>query len=324
MVENILATLKSIAKSDPKRIVFPEGDDLRILEACRIISDEGIANPVILQGKRAKELSVENNISLKGLTLLDFEDLDTKVYASKLFDLRKHKGLTLDDAKKLVLDVNYMGVLMVQSGFVDGMVSGASHSTASTLKPALQIIKTKPGVKTASSFFMISKEGTTYFLSDCAFVIDPDAQELCDIAISTASSAKNFGFSPKVALLSFSTKGSADHESLNKIKEALKLIKKANPDLVVDGELQLDSAIVPEVAQMKCPSSPLMGSANVLIFPDLNSGNIGYKLVERLGGFRAVGPIIQGLNKPVNDLSRGCNVDDIVAVTTITVVEVEK
>jgi phosphate acetyltransferase len=317
---NLLDDLRVKAKLKPRRIVFPEGSDLRVLRAARILKDEGIAHPVILDGVLAESLLRENNISLDGLELI--KDVSFDDYVSLLLDRRKHKGLSREEAEVLVRDFNYLGVLMVESGFVDAMISGAAHSTASVLRPALQIIKTKRGVKTASSFFIVFKEDVSYFFSDCAFVINPSAVELCDIAISTARSAKSFGFEPRVALLSFSTKGSAEHEVLFKLREALSLIKSVDSDLVVDGELQLDSAIVPGVASLKCPLSPIQGDANVLIFPDLNSGNIAYKLVERLGGFKAVGPIIQGLNKPVNDLSRGCSVDDIVDVAILTVLEV--
>ncbi|MCC7574119.1 phosphate acetyltransferase [Candidatus Woesearchaeota archaeon] len=321
---SILDDIKVRARESPKRIVFPEGDDVRVLRACRIIRDENIGFPVILRGSKAKILLEKNNISCDGLELVDESIIDLGSYVSLLVEKRKHKSLSAEDAKSLVKDVNYLGVLMVESGFVDCMISGAVHPTASVLRPALQIIKTKPGVNTASSFFIVCKDDLTYFFSDCAFVINPDENELCDIALSTARSAETLGFSPRVALLSFSTKGSAEHESLIKIRNALSLIKEKNPGLVVDGELQLDSAIVPDVAKLKCGDSVIKGDANVLVFPDLNSGNIGYKLVERLGGFMAIGPIVQGLRKPVNDLSRGCGVDDIVRVAMITVVEVGK
>jgi phosphate acetyltransferase len=319
---NILDSLKVKVKESPKRIVFPEGSDLRVLRACRIICDEGFGFPVILQGSRAKELLDENDISVDGLELVD--DVDLEPYVSLLLKKREGKGLSVDDAKSLVLDVNYLGVLMVESGFVDCMVSGAAHSSASVLRPALQIIKTVDDVKVASSFFIMSKGDLTYFFSDCALIINPGAVELCDIAVATAHSARSFGFEPRVALLGFSTKGSSDDSSLNKVREAVELVRSKSPDLVVDGELQLDSAIVPDVAKLKCPDSVVRGLANVLVFPDLNSGNIGYKLVERLGGFSAVGPIIQGLRKPVNDLSRGCSVDDIVNVAVISLFEVGK
>ncbi len=324
MVESILSNFKKIAKENPLKIVFPEGGDLRVLRAARILFDEGFARPVILQGALAKKLLAENNISSAGLEILDFDDIDLDRYANLLFELRKHKGLLFDDAKKLVRDVNYLGVLLVKDGFASGMVSGAAHPTSSVLRPALQIIKTKEGINTASSFFLMSRDDSSYLFSDCALIINPSASQLADIALSTASSARVLGIEPRVALLSFSTLGSANDDSLNKIREALVLIKKSSPDLVVDGEVQVDAAIVPEVAKSKCSESILGGRANVLIFPDLNSGNISYKLVERLGGFKAIGPIVQGLNMPVNDLSRGCSVDDIVNLAVITVVEAQR
>lgn len=321
-MNRILENIRLNAKKFPKRIVFPEGDDLRILRASRIIKDNGFGNPVILKGETAKELMNKNNISIEGIEFV--EDEQNEELIKLLLEKRKHKGLTLEEAQNMIKDVNYLGVLMVESGFVDCMVSGAASPTASVLRPALQIIKTKPGINTASSFFIVSKEDKNYFFSDCALVVEPSAEELKDIALSTAESAETFGIEPKVALLSFSTKGSSNHESLKKIRETLKLVKQEKPGLIIDGELQLDAAIVPSVSSSKCSESEIKGDANVLIFPDLNSGNIGYKLVERLGGFKAIGPVIQGLKKPVNDLSRGCSVENIVDVATITIAEVDK
>ncbi len=320
---DIIVKLKELAVKSPRRIVFPEGDDLRILKACRIIRDEGIAYPVIL-GSGAMALMEKEGISVEGLEFVDVSSVDFDFYISLLLEKRKHKGLSKSDAEALLGDVNYLGALMVESGFVDAMISGASHPTSSVLRPALQIVGTRVGVKTASSFFLVSKDDLNYFFSDCAFVIDPDASQLKDIAISTARSAERLGFEPRVALLSFSSLGSAKHESISKIVDALALIKKDEPSLLVDGELQLDAAIDEGVASLKCPNSPLKGRANVLIFPDLNSGNIGYKLVERLGHFRAIGPIVQGLKKPINDLSRGCCIEDIVNVAVLTVLEVDE
>lgn len=321
-MNKIFDELKLKAERSPKRIVFPEGNDLRILKACRFLKDNGFANPVILRGDKAEVLLEQNNLSAEGLELI--KDFPINDYVDLLVEKRKSKGLLRRDALRLLEDVNYQGVLLVESGFVDAMVSGACHPTASVLRPALQIIKTKEGVNKASSFFMIFSGDNLFFFSDCAFIVRPDALDLKDIALATARSAESFGVTPRVALLSFSTSGSSNHESLLFIRDALNLIKKEDSSLIIDGELQLDAAIVPEVANLKCPNSVIKGDANVLIFPDLNSGNIGYKLVERLGGCKVVGPIIQGLRKPVNDLSRGCCVEDIINVSLITGSEVEK
>jgi phosphate acetyltransferase len=237
--------------------------------------------------------------------------------------MRKEKGLSLEDAKEMIKQVSYFGTMMVHLGDADGLVSGASHSTADTLRPALQIIKTQEGHSIASSYFIMVVENKVYFFSDCGFVVDPDANQLSEIAISTAQSAKQYGIEPKVAMLSFSTHGSGKGESVDKVIEATKLAREKMPDLEIDGDIQLDAAVVPEIGKKKCPNSSIKGNANVLIFPDLNSGNIGYKLVERMAHAMAIGPIVQGLNKPVNDLSRGCSVKDIVEVCAITVVEAQ-
>ena len=321
-MNDLINKLKIASKSSPKRLVFPEGDDLRVLKACRFLKDEGLAIPVILNGSAAEVVASKEGLSLEGLELI--KDFNANDYVDLLLEKRAHKGLLREDALKLLRDVNYQGVLLVESDFVDGMISGASHPTASVLRPALEVIKTKEGVKKASSFFLVFSDGDLFFFSDCAFVVKPCAEELKDIALATASSARSFGVEPRVALLSFSTLGSSNHESLSFIRDALVLIKKADSSLVVDGELQLDAAIVPEVAKLKCPGSVIQGDANVLVFPDLNSGNIGYKLVERIGGCKVIGPVIQGLRKPVNDLSRGCSVDDIINMALITSSEVEK
>ena len=325
MVKKIIDEIKNKARSDVKKIVYPEGFDDRILQSAQKILEEKLAKVVIL-GEEDKIMwrGGELGLNLEGVEIINpsnFENLES--YAKELYKLRKEKGMTLEEAKEKILDVNYFGTMMVHMGDADGLVSGASHSTADTIRPALQIIKTKPGHTLASSFFIMVLEDKIYFFADCGFVINPNSQELSEIALSTADSAKKFGFTPKVAMLSFSTHGSAKDPLVDKVIKATELVRKKAPHLVVDGEVQLDAAIIPSIAKKKCPNSNLAGEANVLVFPDLNSGNIGYKLVERLAHAQALGPIVQGLNKPVNDLSRGCSVEDIVTVTAITVVEAQ-
>ena len=231
--------------------------------------------------------------------------------------------MTIEEARKFAKDGEIFSTLLLKKGEVDGLVSGSTHTTADTLRPALQIIKTKEGIKLASSFFIMIVEEKLFLFADCGFNIKPNPEELAEIAYSTAQSARFFNIDPKIAFLSFSTKGSADHEDVRKVKEAVRIFSQKNPYCIFDGELQLDAAIVPFVHEKKCPTSPLKGEANVLIFPDLNAGNIGYKLAQWIGGATAIGPIVQGLNKPVNDLSRGCSINDIVDVAAITAVQAE-
>jgi len=323
---NILEQFEERAKKNPKRIVFPEGTDDRILKAAHRILELKTAQPIILGNSdsicsRAKEL---------GLSITNEQVFDPsqstliEEFAQSYFELRKHKGLTIEQAREAIRHPTTFGTMMVYLDHADGLVSGATHTTAETLRPALQIIKTKEAVPLASSFFIMVTPEKVFFFADCGFVKNPNAKELAAIAITTADSAKRFGFDPYVALLSFSTKGSADDPSIQKVREATQLVRQQRPDILIDGELQVDAAIVDSVAHKKCPDSPVGGKANVLIFPDLNSGNIGYKLVERFAHTRAIGPIVQGLHKPINDLSRGCSVQDIVDITAITVIEAQK
>jgi len=244
-------------------------------------------------------------------------------FSLALYELRKDKGISMDEAKKLLKEPIYYAMMMLKKGLIDGVVSGVAHSTAHTFRPALQIIKTKPNIKTASSYFIISLKEKELFFADCSMNIDPDADKLADIAISTADSATLLGLKPKVAMLSFSTKGSGEHESLEKVKKAVEIVKGRRKDIIIDGEMQVDAAIVPWVAKLKCPDSPVKGEANVLIFPDLNSGNISYKIANWLGDAMAIGPIAQGLDKPVNDLSRGATVKEIVLVTAVTALQAQ-
>ncbi|MFP4645547.1 MAG: phosphate acetyltransferase [Candidatus Woesearchaeota archaeon] len=328
----LLDDLKSKAKETTRRIVFPESTDERVLQAAHRLLGEGICE-VILLGipEDIKSKGRQLGAVLSKATIIDYgSDKDRQEkYAQALVMLRQHKGMDVSKARELLKDPVYFATMMVQTGDADGMVSGAEHATADTLRPALQIIGTKPEVTIASSFFLIlahdmvddENSNTLFFFADCGFVVDPDAKQLSEIGFETAQSAKSFGIDPKVGFLSFSTKGSASHEKLHKVVEATSLFRERAPDIPVDGELQLDAAIIPSVCEKKCGQSPLQGNANILIFPDLNSGNIAYKLVQRFGHAKAIGPIIQGLNKPVNDLSRGCSAEDIVNVAIITAVE---
>ncbi len=324
-----LESIRWKAKSGPKRIVYPEADDERVLRAAELVTKDGIAEITIIGNiEEVKKKEKELKINLKGVTVLDpsapQNSEKTEDYAQKLFALRQHKGMTLDEARTLMKNPIYYGTMMVHENEADGMVSGASHTTAETLRPALQIVKTKDNVKYASSFFMMVKDERVFFFADCAFIEEPTEEQLVSIALQTADSAKRFGHEPRVAMLSFSTKGSGGSAVVDKVRRATDEIKKQRPDLLIDGELQLDAAIVPGVALKKCPNSPIKGNANVLIFPDLNAGNIGYKLVERFGETKAIGPIVQGLKKPINDLSRGCSVEDVVLTTQITVIEAQE
>lgn len=304
MVKKFLNLVKRQARKSPARIVFPETFDERVKQAVKKILKEKTAIPVLIDMKREK--------------------YRRKKYAEELFQLRKDKGLTLKEAQKLMSDYNYFGVMMVKMDEADGMISGAHSSTADTLRPALQIIKTKEQFHKVSGFFFMVLEKRLMLFADCAVNIEPDAHGLADIAIDTAETAKKFGITPRIAMLSFSTNGSIKHPSVDRVKEAVKIVNYRRPDLVCEGEMQVDAAIVPSVCARKFPNSRVFGNANVLIFPDLNSANISYKLVQRLAGAQAIGPIIQGLQKPINDLSRGCSVDDIVNLAAITSVEAQK
>ncbi|MCA9478429.1 MAG: phosphate acetyltransferase [Nanoarchaeota archaeon] len=321
----LIEDIKKRAISLHKHIVYPEGDDDRILQAAAQVLAEDIAELTILGDvDKIKWRAGELHIDISGAQLVNPANSEKKEhYAQTLYNLRRQKGMTLEEAREFVEDPIFFGTLMVHLGDADGMVSGARHTTADSIRPALQIIKTKPGHKVASSFFFMVPQDSdkVFFFADCAFIEHPNAHELATIAVQTADSARAFGFEPKVAMLSFSTNGSAHDSSLDFIIEATDLVRRKRPDIMIDGELQLDAAIVPEVAAMKCPDSPLKGDANVLVFPSLNAGNIGYKLVERFAHAKPIGPIIQGLNKPVNDLSRGCSVEQIVQTTEITVIE---
>ncbi|HEQ8751423.1 TPA: phosphate acetyltransferase [Streptococcus pyogenes] len=303
------------------KIVFPEGNDERVVRAAARLKFEGLLEPIIL----GQSEEVRNLLTKLGFADQDYTIINPNEYADfdkmkeTFVDIRKGKA-TLEDADKMLRDVNYFGVMLVKMGLADGMVSGAIHSTADTVRPALQIIKTKPGISRTSGVFLMNRENTSerYVFADCAINIDPTAQELAEIAVNTAETAKIFGIDPKIAMLSFSTKGSGKAPQVDKVREATEIAKGLNPDLALDGELQFDAAFVPETAAIKAPDSAVAGQANTFIFPDLQSGNIGYKIAQRLGMFDAIGPILQGLNKPVNDLSRGSSAEDIYKLAIIT------
>ncbi|HHJ8445700.1 TPA: phosphate acetyltransferase [Streptococcus pyogenes] len=303
------------------KIVFPEGNDERVVRAAARLKFEGLLEPIILgQSEEVRNLLTKLGFADQDYTIInpnEYADFDKMKEA--FVDMRKGKA-TLEDADKMLRDVNYFGVMLVKMGLADGMVSGAIHSTADTVRPALQIIKTKPGISRTSGVFLMNRENTSerYVFADCAINIDPTAQELAEIAVNTAETAKIFDIDPKIAMLSFSTKGSGKAPQVDKVREATEIAKGLNPDLALDGELQFDAAFVPETAAIKAPDSAVAGQANTFIFPDLQSGNIGYKIAQRLGMFDAIGPILQGLNKPVNDLSRGSSAEDIYKLAIIT------
>lgn len=300
-------------------IVFPEGTDERILKAASRLAADNVVKPILVGN--AEE--VQQNASSVGVSLEGIEVLDPNTYpeydllVEKFVERRKGKA-TEEQAREMLKDENYFGTMLVYLHKADGLVSGAAHSTADTVRPALQIIKTKPGVKRTSGAFIMVRDDEKYVFADCAINITLDAQGLAEVAVESGKTAKMFDIDPRVAMLSFSTKGSAKSEETEKVIEAVKLAKELDPELVVDGEFQFDAAFVPSVAEKKAPGSELKGDANVFIFPSLEAGNIGYKIAQRLGNFDAVGPILQGLNAPVNDLSRGCNEDDVYKLAIIT------
>ena len=317
------------AKADRQTIVLPEGSDIRTLKAAREIIDQGIADVIILGSESDMRT---HGVGLDGATIIDPATSDKfEAYAEKFAELRAKKGVTLEQAREQMLDVSYFGVMMVYLGDADGMVSGACHSTADTLRPALQILRTAPGTKLVSSSFVMDVpdceygDGGLFVMGDCALNMYPTADELSEIAIASAHTFERLcGGTARVALLSYSSYGSGKGESVDKVHEATQIAKEKAPDLQVDGELQADAAIVASVGSLKAPESPVAGKANVLVFPDLDAANIGYKLVQRLAKAEAYGPITQGLGAPMNDLSRGCSAEDVLGVIAITAVQAQE
>ena len=325
---SILEQMTERARKNPQRIVLPEGDEPRTLEAANILLRDKLAKLILIGSpEKINAMARENNYEyIKDATIFDpATDEKMKEYANLLYELRKAKGMTEEEAAKKAQDPLYLGCLMIKNGDADGELAGARGTTADTIRPAFQILKTKPGVKIVSGAFLmftpakhLGEEGFLVF-ADCAVNPCPTAEELAQIAVSTAETARTIaGIEPRVAMLSFSTKGSAKHELIDKVTEATRIAKELAPDLMLDGELQADAALIEAVGTKKAPGSPVAGKANVLVFPDLQAGNIGYKLVERFSGADAVGPILQGIAAPVNDLSRGCKVQDIVQMVIIT------
>ena len=327
---SMIEKIKNKARANIKTIVLPEGDEPRTVKAAEDIVKEGLATPILLGNpEKIAEVAKEQGANISGIKIIDPAASEkTAEYTKVLFELRKAKGVTEEDAKKLVADPMYYGIMMVKCGDADGLVSGAVHTTGDMLRPALRIIKTKPGMKVVSSSFLmdcpnksLGEDGLLVY-ADCVVMPCPTAEELAHIAVSAAETARVLcGVQePRVALLSFSTKGSAKHELVSKVQEAVKIAHELAPDLLLDGEMQFDAALVPEIGASKAPGSKVAGRANVLVFPDLQAGNIGYKITQRIGGAECFA-VLQGLAKPCNDLSRGCSVEDIVNTVAMTAVQ---
>lgn len=313
--------LSSQIKGQGKTLVFPEGEDVRIQGAAVRLAAEELVKPILLGSKAAIEATAAaNNFDLSGLQIIDPAEYPADAREKMVDALVERRNGKTDaaTASKWLEDVNYFGTLLVYLEVADGMVSGATHPTGDTVRPALQIIKTAPGSSRISGAFVMQRDDERYIFADAAINIDIDAQTMAEIAVQSANTAKVFGIDPKVAMLSFSTKGSAKAPQVDKVAEATQLAKTAAPELAIDGELQFDAAFVESVAAAKAPESEVAGHANVFVFPDLQSGNIGYKIAQRLGGFEAIGPVLQGLAKPISDLSRGANEEDVYKVAIIT------
>lgn len=318
-MSNLFDEVKAKIRGNEKTIVLPEGTDERVLQAASRLHVEGLVQPILLGNEtEVRQAATLSNVDVTEILIIDpanapyFEDL-----VEQFVERRAGKN-TVEQARELLLSVNYFGTMLVYSGRADGLVSGAVHSTADTVRPALQIIRTKPGVSKTSGAFIMMKNEQKLVFADCAITVNPTSQELAEIAVESAKTARSFGVIPRVAMLSFSTKGSAVTEETVKVEKATEIAHTLAPELAIDGEFQFDTAYVPEIAQKKAPDSVIQGDANVFVFPTLEAGNIGYKLTERLGGYEAIGPILQGLNAPVNDLSRGCSADDVYKLCLMT------
>ena len=327
---DFLDVIKAKARSAPRHILLPESDDRRVLQAANEVMKQGIARITLIgDAQHAQEKAATFGIDVSKFDFITPTTFPkTGYYREVLYDLRKNKLLTLEQAAELVKNPLYFGTMMVYCGDADGMVAGSLSATGDVLRPALQILKTKPGYKSVSGAFLIAVPNSTlgnnglFVFADCAVNVNPDSQTLAEIGMQSAETARQLGgFTPVVSFLSFSTKGSAKHELVDKVSAAVKIAQTSDPKLALDGEFQADAALIEAVGRLKAPGSPVAGKANVLVFPDLQSGNIGYKLVERLANATAIGPILQGLAKPVNDLSRGCSVADIVNMVAITAVQ---
>ncbi|WLR50764.1 phosphate acetyltransferase [Bacillus tianshenii] len=318
-MSDLFTGMKEKLAGQGKTVVFPEGMDERVLTAAGRLAKEGLVTPILIGNEEAiHNKAASLHVELDGATIYDPETFGKMDELVQAFVERRKGKATEEDARKILKDENYFGTMLVYTNQADGLVSGAAHSTADTVRPALQIIKTKEGMRKTSGAFVMVRGDEKYVFADCAINISPDSQDLAEIAIASADTARLFDINPRVAMLSFSTKGSAVSEETERVTEALNIVKSQRDDLVIDGEFQFDAAFVPSVASKKAPDSVIQGDANVFVFPSLEAGNIGYKIAQRLGNFEAVGPVLQGLNRPVNDLSRGCNSEDVYKLALIT------
>ncbi|MBA8760929.1 phosphate acetyltransferase [Staphylococcus coagulans] len=323
-MSSLLDVLKDKLSGENVRIVLPEGEDERVLTAAVELQGSDYVTPIVLGDvDKINALAADKSLNIEGLKVIHPENSDLKAELVEKFVERRKGKATEEQAQSFLNDVNYFGTMLVYAGYADGLVSGAAHSTADTVRPALQIIKTKPGVSKTSGVFFMIKEDQQFIFGDCAINPELGASDLAEIAVESAKTAQSFGMDPRVAMLSFSTKGSAKSDNTEKVVEAVqlaqeKIASEGLSDVVIDGEFQFDAAIVPEVAKKKAPGAQIQGDANVFVFPSLEAGNIGYKIAQRLGGYDAVGPVLQGLNSPVNDLSRGCSTEDVYNLSIIT------